>query len=144
MNLFWKSTARDITSSWPLKLALSYHSNISSVVKPKHKPQWQSSDRKLSVTPLKLTVLVPVQISARKSLASPCCRRPTLYFLLPPKMQKLREQWNWLAPPSSTILLITTPLFSETPLSVFTVKAKTQSPTGPGAATQVMIHARHS
>lgn len=137
MNLFLKSTARDTTSSWPLKLAVSYHSNISSVLKPKHRPQWQSSERKISVTPPKLTVLVPVQISASNSLASPCCKRPTLYFPLPPKMQKVREQWNWLALPQQyNYTDYNTTIFWNTTFC-FHSKAEPQSLTGPGAATQM-------
>lgn len=95
-------------------------------------------EKKISVIPLKLTVLVPAQISASKSLASPRCKRPTFYFLLHPKMQKVTENsgTDWLLP-CSIIILITTPQFSEIPPYVFAVKAKPQSLTGPGAATQM-------
>lgn len=95
-------------------------------------------EKKISVIPLKLTVLVLAQISASKSLASPRCKRPTFYFLLHPKMQKVTENsgTDWLLP-SSIIILITTPQFSEIPPYVFRVKAEPQSLTGPGAATQM-------
>lgn len=53
-------------------------------------------------------------------------------------MQKVTENsgTDWLLP-SSIIILITTPQFSEIPPYVFAVKAKPQSLTGPGAATQM-------